>query len=216
MNMQTDKRWPRVAELLTEQLGCERESVKPEAKLVEDLGADSLDGVETLMSFEEEYDIEIDPLELRSLLLVEPMADTNLVEMAAQGTQDRLLPVVVDTWIDVYLDIRAQDIEETRSNTLSVVQGELDGLSVKIEQAREPKTTTTVKVAPDTVQVRRAFDFGDEGLPLEELLDPVESSRSARSIGDRSFEEQRKTGRNEPCPCGSGKKFKKCCARKPR
>jgi SEC-C motif-containing protein len=25
--------------------------------------------------------------------------------------------------------------------------------------------------------------------------------------------EQPKTGRNDPCPCGSGKKFKKCCGR---
>ena len=25
---------------------------------------------------------------------------------------------------------------------------------------------------------------------------------------------KKKTGRNEPCPCGSGKKFKKCCERK--
>jgi hypothetical protein len=28
--------------------------------------------------------------------------------------------------------------------------------------------------------------------------------------------DQPKVGRNDPCPCGSGKKFKKCCARKPR
>ncbi|NQU21303.1 MAG: SEC-C domain-containing protein [Candidatus Nealsonbacteria bacterium] len=93
---------------------------------------------------------------------------------------------------------------------------EAEAVREEIEQAREPKTATTVKVAPDTVQVRRAFDFGDEGLPLEELSDPVGSSRSAHSIGDRSFEGQRKVGRNEPCPCGSGRKFKKCCARKPR
>jgi preprotein translocase subunit SecA len=26
-------------------------------------------------------------------------------------------------------------------------------------------------------------------------------------------EHQRKIGRNEPCPCGSGKKYKKCCGR---
>ncbi len=28
-----------------------------------------------------------------------------------------------------------------------------------------------------------------------------------------SVHTQRKTGRNDPCPCGSGKKFKKCCGR---
>ena len=30
------------------------------------------------------------------------------------------------------------------------------------------------------------------------------------------LEEPAKVGRNAPCPCGSGKKFKKCCGRKPR
>jgi uncharacterized protein YecA (UPF0149 family) len=28
--------------------------------------------------------------------------------------------------------------------------------------------------------------------------------------------EQKQVGRNDPCPCGSGKKFKKCCMNKPR
>ena len=93
---------------------------------------------------------------------------------------------------------------------------EAESVREEIEQAREPKTSTTVRVAPDTVQVRRAFDFGDQGLPLEELPDLVESLRPAQSVGDRSFERQRRVGRNDPCPCGSGKKFKKCCARKPR
>jgi SEC-C motif domain protein len=31
-------------------------------------------------------------------------------------------------------------------------------------------------------------------------------------INDTVRRESRKVGRNEPCPCGSGKKFKKCCA----
>ena len=93
---------------------------------------------------------------------------------------------------------------------------EAEAVREEIEQAREPKTTTTVKVAPDTVQVRQTYNFGDEGLPLEELSGLVEPSHPAHSVGDRSFEGQRKAGRNEPCPCGSGKKFKKCCARKSR
>jgi hypothetical protein len=93
---------------------------------------------------------------------------------------------------------------------------EAESVSEEIEQAREPKTTTTARVAPDSLQLRRTYDFGDEGLPLEDLPDLVESSRPSPSVGDRSFEGQGKVGRNAPCPCGSGKKFKKCCSRKPR
>ena len=42
-----------------EQLGVEKEQVTPDAKFIEDLGADSLDTVELVMAFEEEFGIEI-------------------------------------------------------------------------------------------------------------------------------------------------------------
>lgn len=31
--------------------------------------------------------------------------------------------------------------------------------------------------------------------------------------GQRFERSEKKTGRNDPCPCGSGKKYKKCCGR---
>lgn len=49
----------RVKELVVEQLGVEPEEVTDEASFVEDLGADSLDIVELVMAFEEEFDLEI-------------------------------------------------------------------------------------------------------------------------------------------------------------
>ena len=44
---------------LAEQLGVAAEKITLDSKIVEDLGADSLDVVELLMSLEEEYDISI-------------------------------------------------------------------------------------------------------------------------------------------------------------
>ncbi len=48
-------------------------------------------------------------------------------------------------------------------------------------------------------------------------LKPQEMAMAAEAGGKRSVEtvrrEGRKIGRNEPCPCGSGKKYKKCCGR---
>ncbi len=76
------------------------------------------------------------PLNCGSLLRVDPVPDTNLVEMSAQGSDGELLPQVVDTWIDVYLAARAEDIEQRKAQTLLVVQDELDGLAIKLEQAR--------------------------------------------------------------------------------
>jgi acyl carrier protein len=49
----------RVKDIIVDQLGVSAEQVTPEAKFVEDLGADSLDTVELVMAFEEEFDIEV-------------------------------------------------------------------------------------------------------------------------------------------------------------
>jgi acyl carrier protein len=49
----------RVRAIIVEQLGVEENDVIPAAKFIEDLGADSLDTVELVMAFEEEFDIEI-------------------------------------------------------------------------------------------------------------------------------------------------------------
>ena len=49
----------RVKEIICEQLGVEEDEVMPNAKFIEDLGADSLDTVELVMAFEEEFDLEI-------------------------------------------------------------------------------------------------------------------------------------------------------------
>ena len=49
----------RVKKIVIEHLGVEDGQVKPEAKFIDDLGADSLDTVELVMAFEEEFGIEI-------------------------------------------------------------------------------------------------------------------------------------------------------------
>jgi acyl carrier protein len=49
----------KVREIIAEQLSIDVEDVKPESSFIDDLGADSLDTVELIMAFEEEFDIEI-------------------------------------------------------------------------------------------------------------------------------------------------------------
>ena len=49
----------KVKEIIVEQLGVEEDDVTPAAKVIEDLGADSLDPVELVMALEEHFDIQI-------------------------------------------------------------------------------------------------------------------------------------------------------------
>ena len=49
----------RVKEIIIDKLGIEESKITLEARFIEDLGADSLDTVELIMQFEEEFDIEI-------------------------------------------------------------------------------------------------------------------------------------------------------------
>ena len=49
----------KVVEIVCNQLSVNKEDVTPDASFVEDLGADSLDTVELVMAFEEEFGLEI-------------------------------------------------------------------------------------------------------------------------------------------------------------
>ncbi|MGF1464101.1 MAG: acyl carrier protein [Maricaulaceae bacterium] len=49
----------RVKKIVVEHLGVEADKVTEKASFIDDLGADSLDNVELVMAFEEEFDIEI-------------------------------------------------------------------------------------------------------------------------------------------------------------
>ena len=60
----------RVQKIVCEQLGVSQEEVKLEASFIDDLGADSLDTVELVMAFEEEFEIEIPDEEWMDVLNV--------------------------------------------------------------------------------------------------------------------------------------------------
>jgi len=60
----------KVTEIIVEQLGVSADQVKPESKMIEDLGADSLDAVELVMAVEEEFGIEVPDEEAEKLISV--------------------------------------------------------------------------------------------------------------------------------------------------
>ncbi|HNQ35498.1 MAG TPA: SEC-C metal-binding domain-containing protein, partial [bacterium] len=62
-------------------------------------------------------------------------------------------------------------------------------------------------LTPTSYQHREMSLFGKEAAPAGPAPRPtIEAPRPAESEAPR-------VGRNDPCPCGSGKKYKKCCGR---
>ena len=73
----------KVKYIIINELGVEPEKVTPEASFVEDLGADSLDTVELVMAFEEEFGMEIPDEEAEKLQTVGDAI--NYIQSHAQG-----------------------------------------------------------------------------------------------------------------------------------
>ena len=65
----------KVTEIIIDKLGVEESKITLESKFIEDLGADSLDTVELIMQFEEEFSIEIPDEEAENLLSVGQAVD---------------------------------------------------------------------------------------------------------------------------------------------
>jgi len=60
----------KVKEIIIDQLGVDASQITEEASFIDDLGADSLDTVELIMAFEEEFDIEIPDEDAENLVSV--------------------------------------------------------------------------------------------------------------------------------------------------
>ncbi|MGA1847499.1 acyl carrier protein [Deferribacter abyssi] len=61
----------RVKKIIAEQLNIDESEIKPESSFVDDLGADSLDTVELIMAFEEEFGMEIPDEEAEKIKTVQ-------------------------------------------------------------------------------------------------------------------------------------------------
>jgi acyl carrier protein len=73
----------RVKNIIVEQLGVDEDEVTAEASFTDDLGADSLDIVELVMAFEEEFEIEIPDEEAEKISTVKDAV--SYIDGAAKG-----------------------------------------------------------------------------------------------------------------------------------
>ncbi len=65
----------KIKEIITEKLSVEMDEIVPEASFIDDLGADSLDLVELIMTMEEEFDIDISDEDAEKLVTVKDAID---------------------------------------------------------------------------------------------------------------------------------------------
>jgi uncharacterized protein YchJ len=74
-------------------------------------------------------------------------------------------------------------------------------------RATAVEVSRTVSSTAKVLRTKTQVNFGGAGLPLSELSNVAGMLREMPTTPVT----RQKIGRNEPCPCGSGKKYKKCC-----
>ena len=72
------------------------------------------------------------------------------------------------------------------------------------EQENEQQNAQPVVVQSSAVQ---------QALKREQVAKPTQTSGDGTDTANKTVRKGKKVGRNDPCPCGSGKKYKKCCGR---
>ncbi len=70
-----DDVFAKVSDIIAEELAIDESEISPEASFIDDLGADSLDVVELIMAFEEEFDIEIPDEDAEAIATVKNAVD---------------------------------------------------------------------------------------------------------------------------------------------
>jgi len=107
----------------------------------------------------------------------------------------------VDRWVDDWAPPRDKDIAADIDDALECIGTLLE------DDTRQPTLNLYDENGPSSVSQARVDAFGEAMYAVSDLYS------IARSLGPRiePVRRQAKIGRNDPCPCGSGKKYKKCC-----
>lgn len=115
-----------------------------------------------------------------------------------------------------------QELADKYNMELSYMVGFLDGINESLKEPNpieEMEADTPVKLPIDLEQlyyhmVEAKADWLYEMPEWDNLLTPErrkELYREQKKSG--TIVKEKKVGRNDPCPCGSGKKYKFCCGR---
>ncbi|MBR6557519.1 MAG: preprotein translocase subunit SecA [Clostridia bacterium] len=99
------------------------------------------------------------------------------------------------------------------------IQG-ADMFDAMISDIRSDTVRMILSVMPRNVQMQRAtvaratsegFANAPSETPAQPMATPAANGRPSPAVKGTPVKKEQKVGRNDPCPCGSGKKYKKCC-----
>jgi len=118
-----------------------------------------------------------------------------------QAINDKLIaPMVLNE--DSLNRCLKNDLMSTIKNKENVVEGFI----------KEPIKELTWWLYPDTEVLDKGIDYAAMAVPLaDKKIIPGERGAPIGWRGDTISRSTKKIGRNDPCFCGSGKKYKKCC-----
>lgn len=123
---------------------------------------------------------------------------------------------------DLVVKGSVRELAEKYNTDLMTMVGFLDGINDSLIEPNpiEEMTEDTVvnlgfdreKLYYNMVEARADWLYG---LPMWENLLPAERRKELYKEQKNSgtVRKEKKIGRNDPCPCGSGKKYKKCCGK---
>lgn len=75
------------------------------------------------------------------------------------------------------------------------------------------RAAAAAQSASDDEEAFEQSDAVKQALHREQVAQPTETSADGTDSVNKTIRKGKKIGRNDPCPCGSGKKYKKCCGR---
>lgn len=158
---------------------------------------------------------------------------THLIENQTKATFNEFWDEYSSAETKIYSDILDHP-EEPMTGTLKelaekyevrpvIFMGFLDGINESIEEKNELEdydedTEVSLKIVPEKLFFNMLKADADYlyGLPQWETILGEEKMAEIATEYKRSRTVRRatpKVGRNDPCPCGSGKKYKHCCGR---
>jgi hypothetical protein len=97
--------------------------------------------------------------------------------------------------------------ETGRNEEAADAQAQIEGLNAP---EADVVPDLDVRQVENTLQIRNKTTFGGDGILLDQLENGTDWLKEPSDVGPMKMPV---VGRNDPCPCGSGKKFKKCCGR---
>ena len=169
----------------------------------------------------------------QNMTLLQQWRDTAYSETANKGDLQRLWGKYFEQEQEIYSQLLADPATEVKGTvkeladkygvTVNTMVGFLDGINDSLKEANPIETMeedTVVSLAFDTEKLfKNMVAAGADwlyGLPEWEAIYDEDTRKALYKEQKRSttvVNEEAKVYPNDPCPCGSGKKYKKCCGR---